>query len=212
MLFLSSLDNLLSDYMRCMSPSSTTPCAFDQGWLHFVYFFDYLVCFDHFQISTETAPLRVCNDILRSLDKPHGEVILVLLDLTAAFDTIDHALLLQRLRQRYRIGGKVFQWFESYLHQHEQSVLINTSKSDPLTMEWGIPQGSIGGPILFVSYTAHIIYAHSLSFVIYADDTQFIFPWNFISTKICYNWENWTMYVYLISKLDDDQKLSCSQR
>ena len=86
--------------------------------------------------STETALLRVCDDILRSLDKPHGEVILVLLDLTAAFDTIDHALLLQRLRQRYGIGGKVLQWFESYLHQREQSVLINTSKSDPLTMEW----------------------------------------------------------------------------
>ena len=125
--------------------------------------------------STETALLRVCDDILRSLDKPHGEVILVLLDLTAAFDTIDHALLLQRLRQRYGIGGKVLQWFESYFHQREQSVLINTSKSDPLTMEWGIPQGSIGGPILFVSFTApveDIIHAHGLSCVIYADDTQ----------------------------------------
>ena len=125
--------------------------------------------------STETALLRVCDDILRSLDKPHGEVILVLLDLTATFDTIDHALLLQRLRQRYGIGGKVLQWFESYLHQREQSVLINTSKSDPLTMEWGIPQGSIGGPILLVSYMApveDIIHAHGLSCVIYADDTQ----------------------------------------
>ena len=125
--------------------------------------------------STETALLRVCDDILRSLDKPHGEVILVLLDLTAAFDTIDHALLLQRLRQRCGIGGKVLQWFESYLHQREQSVLINTSKSNPLTMEWGIPQGSIGGPILFVSYTApveDIIHTHGLSCVIYADDTQ----------------------------------------
>ena len=77
--------------------------------------------------STKTVLLRVCDDILKSLDKPHGEVILVLLDLKAAFDTIDHALLLQRLRQRYGIGGKVLQWFESYLHQREQSVLINTS-------------------------------------------------------------------------------------
>ena len=85
--------------------------------------------------SMETALLRVCDNILRSLDKPHGKVILVLLDLTAAFDTINHALLLQCLRQRYGIGGKVLQWFESYLHQCDQSVLINTSKSDPLTME-----------------------------------------------------------------------------
>ena len=125
--------------------------------------------------STETALLRVCDDILRSLDEPHGEVILVLLDLSAAFDTIDHALLLQRLHQRYGIEGKVLQWFESYLHQREQSVLINSSTSDPLTMEWGIPQGSIGGPILFVSYTApveDIIHAHGLSCIIYADDTQ----------------------------------------
>ena len=119
--------------------------------------------------------MRVCDDILRSLDEPHGEVILVLLDLSAAFDTIDHALLLQRLHQRYGIEGKVLQWFESYLHQREQSVLINSSTSDPLTMEWGIPQGSIGGPILFVSYTApveDIIHAHGLSCIIYADDTQ----------------------------------------
>ena len=74
--------------------------------------------------SMETALLRVCDGILRSLDKPSGEVILVLLDLTAAFDTMDHALILQRLRQGYGIGGKVLQCFESYLHQREQSVLI----------------------------------------------------------------------------------------
>jgi hypothetical protein len=125
--------------------------------------------------STETALLRVCNDILRSLDEQRGEVILVLLDLTAAFDTIDHALLLQRLSQRYGIGGKVLQWFGSYLHQREQSVLIESDTSESLALEWGIPQGSIGGPILFVSYTApveDIILAHGLSCVIYADDTQ----------------------------------------
>ena len=100
---------------------------------------------------------------------------MLLLDLTAAFDTIDHALLLLRLHKHYGIGGTVLQWFASYLHQRDQSVLINSSKSDPVTMEWGIPQGSIGGPILFVSYTApveDIIHAHGLSCIIYADDTQ----------------------------------------
>ena len=100
---------------------------------------------------------------------------MLLLDLTAAFDTIDHALLLLRLHKHYGIGGTVLQWFASYLHQRDQSVLINSSKSDPVIMEWGIPQGSIGGPILFVSYTApveDIIHAHGLSCIIYADDTQ----------------------------------------
>ena len=126
--------------------------------------------------STETALLRVRDDILRSLDKPHGEVILVLLDLTAAFDTIDHALLLQRLRQHYGVGGKVLQWFESYLHQREQSILINTSKSDPLTMDWGIPQGSIGGPILFQWRTLFTLMAYRVSYMLMTHN--YIFPWS----------------------------------
>lgn len=125
--------------------------------------------------STETALVRVTNDILRSLDKPHGEVILVLLDLTAAFDTIDHVLLLDRLQRRFGIGSKVLKWFASYLKNRQQSVIIDSEISDPQVMDWGIPQGSIGGPILFVSYTTpveDIIRAHGLSCVIYADDTQ----------------------------------------
>ena len=81
--------------------------------------------------STETALLRVSDDILRTLDQQGGEVILVLLDLTAAFDTIDHNLLLQRLQMRYGIGGVVLKWFSSYLKQREQSVMINSSLSDP---------------------------------------------------------------------------------
>ena len=64
--------------------------------------------------STETALVRVHNDILQSLDNKHG-VILVLLDLSAAFDTIDHATLIKQLQHRLGIGGTVLDWFMSYL-------------------------------------------------------------------------------------------------
>ena len=84
--------------------------------------------------STETALLRVCNDILRSLDSPGGEAILVLLDLTAAFDTIDHSLLLERLQRRFGLGGNVIKWFASYLHRREQSIVIDSVTSDPIEM------------------------------------------------------------------------------
>ena len=78
-------------------------------------------------------------------------------------------------------------------------------------MEWGIPQGSIGGPILFVSYTApveDIIHAHGLSYVTYANDTIIYF--HEVVTKICYNWENWAIHIWHQSL--NDQKRSCSQR
>ena len=69
--------------------------------------------------STETALLRVRNDILISMDS-HKESILVLLDLTAAFDTLDHDILLQRLEYRFGITGTALKWFESYLRGRTQ--------------------------------------------------------------------------------------------
>lgn len=125
--------------------------------------------------STETALLRACNDILRALDNSGGEVILVLLDLTAAFDTVDHSLLLARLQNRFGVGGKVIDWFTSYLNMRKQFIDLGSSVSSPGVLEWGVPQGSICGPILFTSYIApleDIISAHGLSCITYADDTQ----------------------------------------
>ena len=74
--------------------------------------------------SIETALVRVQNDLRRAVDKKPG-VIMVLLDLSAAFDTIDHNILLCRLEERLRVGGVALDWIKSYLSNRTQAVYIN---------------------------------------------------------------------------------------
>ena len=125
--------------------------------------------------STETALLRVLNDILRAIDT-HGEMVLVLLDLTAAFDTIDHSILLRRLSHRYGVSGTALQWFESYLSDRMQSVVIDSVQSEPSPLTDGVPQGSVLGPLCFTMYTAPledlIRSFDGVELMVYADDTQ----------------------------------------
>lgn len=124
--------------------------------------------------STETALLRVQNDILMALDS-RQEVLLVMLDLTAAFDTIDHKIMLERLESCYGITDTALQWFNSYLNERTQFVVINQSKSTSHFMKSGVPQGSVLGPILFSLYIApleDVISRHGLECMFYADDSQ----------------------------------------
>ena len=124
--------------------------------------------------STETALLRVQNDLLKAVDESGG-AILVLLDLSAAFDTIDHEKLLALLKSSFGVEESALEWIRSYLSGRKQSVLINGVSSDDLHLKWGVPQGSVLGPILFTVYTtplASIIRRHGLDFHLYADDTQ----------------------------------------
>ena len=81
--------------------------------------------------STESALLRVQNDILRSIDDGKGALLLTL-DLSAAFDTVDHRILLQRLHDRFGIQGAVYRWFESYLEERRQFVSIRKERSIPV--------------------------------------------------------------------------------
>ena len=97
--------------------------------------------------STETALLRVKNDILLNMNQQRV-TLLVLLDLSAAFDTVDHTVLLNRLSKDFGITGNVHSWFESYLHNRFQSVSINCVTSDKFHTEHGVPQGSCLGPLL----------------------------------------------------------------
>ena len=124
--------------------------------------------------SCETALLRVHNDLLQAVDR-NQEVILVLLDFSAAFDTIDHEIFLRRLNHRYGIGGTALKWFESYLEERTQSVSVGEAISAPRTLRYGVPQGSVAGAPGFTYYSAplsDVIKQHGLNHVIYADDTQ----------------------------------------
>ena len=124
--------------------------------------------------STETVLLRIVNDILSALDNDNISVLL-LLDLSAAFDTLDHQILLSHLNSVLGIQSTALQWFHPYLSDRYQSTSVNNSSSSPSQLIYGVPQGSVLGPILFVLYTtplSDIIANHSVNHQLFADDTQ----------------------------------------
>lgn len=101
--------------------------------------------------------------------------LLTLLDLSAAFDTLDHKILLERLENSFLMSGTVLQWFKSYLENRYVFVKIGNERSEKMLLTCGVPQGSVLGPILFTMYTkqlSEIISSHGLNYHFFADDTQ----------------------------------------
>ena len=124
--------------------------------------------------STETALLKVTNDILMEMESQHA-VLLVLLDLSAAFDTADHSVLLRKLQTSFGISGAPLDWFKSYLSARSQRVSSPGALSDSLPLDWGVPQGSCLGPLLYIIYSSklfNIIECHPPNSHCYADDSQ----------------------------------------
>ena len=124
--------------------------------------------------STETVLLKVQNDILMNMNCKHV-TLLVLLDLSAVFDTVDHNILLALLKSSIGINGTALNWFTSYLNNWSQGVSLNDLTSDSFKLPYGVPQGSCLGPLLFTIYSSklfEVIKYHLPEAHAYADDTQ----------------------------------------
>ena len=124
--------------------------------------------------STETTLVRINYDIRSSLDAGKC-TILISLDLSAAFDTINHNVLLNRLQYMYGITGTAFKWFQSYIEQRNNQVCVGDSLSQRQQVTSGVPQGSVLGARLFTMYTyplALIFNIHKVEYHSNANDTQ----------------------------------------
>jgi len=124
--------------------------------------------------STETAMLKVPSDAYVAADAGHV-TLLSLLDLSAAFVTVDHQILVERLRRTYGLSARALDWISSYLSGRTQFVRYNGKTSQVMPVTSGVPQGSVLGPVIFILYAADVIKLvedAGFSVHVYADDLQ----------------------------------------
>ena len=108
-------------------------------------------------------------------------VFVVSLDLSATFDTVDHAMLIDLMEPLYHVSGTIRKWMQSYLSEWSARVSISNELSEPWSSQFGVPQGSVLGPILFTLYLApvsHIMKKHDVKYILYADNIQLYVPFN----------------------------------
>ena len=146
--------------------------------------------------SVETALIKVNHDIISSLDNKQS-IALVLLDLSAAFDVIDHTLLAKRLETSCGIVDDALSWVISYLSDRKQCVAVGGKLSEPMELLCGVPQGSVLGPRLYCLYSrpiGEVCHQHDVRYHCYADDTQI-----YVDVK-----EDWQLKIEKLEKCVED--------
>ena len=121
--------------------------------------------------STEMALVKITNDIMWSFEKQHASTLIVM-DFSAAFNMVDHQILLDVLENRFGITGTALSWFRTYLQCRFCKVCVNKSYSKPQDLTFSIPQGSCAGPVLYLVYASTIEHGIPLHICLhgYADD------------------------------------------
>ena len=133
--------------------------------------------------STYMAIAQLVDKVTNAVEK-NETTIGIFLDLSKAFDTIDHSILLHTL-EHYGFCGIVLEWFKNYLSNRTQYVAFNNCTSEPGNITCGVPQGSILGPLLFILYVNDITYTSNvLDFILFADDTTILYSHKDINSKI----------------------------
>lgn len=124
--------------------------------------------------STETALIKVTNDILSGIEKK-AVTVLLSLDISAAFDALDHNILIDRAEQRFGITDSALAWFRSYLADRKYYVAMGSARSTQVQFTTGVPQGSVLGPFMFAMFVSpidNVLGSSGAKYHQYADDTQ----------------------------------------